>query len=161
MTGLKLPWPRDPRYKVTEDGDIYGPRGHKLAPIVQRGRAGISVYRKRQWQRVAVSVIVCETFHGPRPDGMHAAHENGNALDNRAANLSWKTPRENELDKRRHGTALQGERHPQAKLTEADVAEIRTLRSTFGQPLQTIATSYGVTPTTISYIVNRKTWGHL
>ncbi|BCI54967.1 hypothetical protein NIIDNTM18_42450 [Mycolicibacterium litorale] len=51
-----------------------------------------------------VHVLVCETFHGPKPArGMHVRHLNGNPLDNRAENLAWGTPSENSHDTVRHG----------------------------------------------------------
>lgn len=48
--------------------------------------------------------LVCTAFHGPRPEGKEVAHEDGDPLNNRADNLSWKTHAENQLDIRRHGT---------------------------------------------------------
>lgn len=59
----------------------------------------------------AVRSILCHNavllaFVGPRPSpAHHGAHGNGDQLDNRLSNLSWKTKVENEADKRAHGTA--------------------------------------------------------
>lgn len=63
-------WPRDPRYLVGTDGAILDPTGQVVA-----GTPG-------KWGHLhllgtTAGAIVCETFHGPRPLGMQAAHENG------------------------------------------------------------------------------------
>lgn len=49
-----------------------------------------------------VHVLVCEAFHGPRPDEMQAAHYDGDRNNARAENLRWATRAENEADKLRH-----------------------------------------------------------
>jgi hypothetical protein len=46
--------------------------------------------------------IVLEAFVGPRPDGMEACHNNGNACDNRLTNLRWDTKLSNAADRRKH-----------------------------------------------------------
>ena len=42
-----------------------------------------------------VSNLVCEAFHGRRPNGMQCSHINENSIDNRACNLMWSTIEEN------------------------------------------------------------------
>jgi len=44
----------------------------------------------------AISVLVLETFVGPRPPGHEADHINEDSLDNRLANLRWLTAAENQ-----------------------------------------------------------------
>jgi hypothetical protein len=72
---------------------LSGPVGKKYLAVALTG----GVQRK-------VHLLVLEAFIGPRPEGHQGAHENGNKLDNRLDNLRWKTPGENNRDKRRHGT---------------------------------------------------------
>jgi hypothetical protein len=60
---------------------------------------------------VRVHVLVCETFIGPRPDGLLTRHLNGNPYDNRIENLAYGTVSENSLDCVSHGT------HPLASKT--------------------------------------------
>jgi hypothetical protein len=51
-----------------------------------------------------VNRLVCMAFHGAAPDGRpHAAHRDGDRLNNRPGNLYWATRSENERDKVRHG----------------------------------------------------------
>lgn len=50
----------------------------------------------------SVHVIVCERFHGPRPEGFHAAHWCGVKRCVNRRHLRWVTPTENESDKAVH-----------------------------------------------------------
>lgn len=58
------------------------------------------------------------------------------------------------------GRDTSGERHPQARLTEADVINIRLLRAD-GASLKDLATRFGVTTTSISRICLRQSWVHI
>lgn len=156
----RLPWPRDPRFHVCEDGTVYGVKGRPVGIPRADGRKQIGIWSEGRSRTFLVSHIVCETFHGPRPVGMEVAHENGDATDDRAANLAWKTHKENEADKVRHGTLRVGDRSSQAKLDEAAVLDIRN-RVTRGDRLQEIADAYGVAKSTVFRAASRSTWGHL
>jgi hypothetical protein len=123
----QLRWPRDPRFLVQEDGVIVGPRGLPLTPFPDRqGYPRINVYRAGRHSQHFVHVIVCETFHGLRPEGHEVAHRNGVKTDTRSANLRWTLHAENEADKVTHDRRAWGERHGQAKLSEEDVRAIRS-----------------------------------
>ena len=156
MTGRR-PWPRRPQYWVGEDGSIAGPRGQLLTPFLADN--GYYQVASRGWCE-HLHVIVCETFHGPRPPGMQVAHENGDSTDCRASNLSWKTPLGNAADRIRHGTQVQGERVASAKLTETDVRQIRALAAS-GVSQYTIADQFNITRPNVGYIVRRQTWAHV
>lgn len=112
----------------------------------------------------AVSCLVLEAFVGPRPEGMQAAHGNGNTFDNSLSNLRWATPRENAGDKRLHGTHLEGESVWKSILTEEQVAAIRLKYRRWGY-LNTnrkeLAEKYGISSTTVSHIVCGRTWRYL
>lgn len=159
MSTLLKPVPGHPGYALDASGSVYGKRGNPLSLFVGTGGyLRFTTHRDGKWQQVSVHVMMCAAFHGERPTAAHhAAHLNRDVLDNRAANLAWKTARENELDKRTHGTALLGERHHQAKLTAGDVLEIRAS----GEPGTVLARRYGVTETTISSVRHRQTWRHI
>ena len=47
--------------------------------------------------------LVAAAFLGPRPDGLEICHSNGDATDNRAANLRWDTRSSNLHDAVAHG----------------------------------------------------------
>lgn len=73
--------------------------------------------------------------------------------------LSWKTRTGNVADAIVHGTWNHGETVHSAKLTEADVLEIRRLAGTMLQ--REIGQMFGVGENTISRIIARKRWGWL
>ena len=105
--------------------------------------------------------LVCLAFRGEAPSPEHeAAHLNGNPMDNRAANLAWKTKSGNEADKVGHETGNRGSRHGMSKLTEDHVRELRALAAS-GEPQKDLAIRYNVSQTTISNILNGRTWGWL
>ena len=108
------------------------------------------------------SRIMCELAHGPAPTPKHeAAHSCGKAHEAcvHPKHLRWATKAENEADKVAHGTIAQGERLPQAKLSDADVRSIRALKGAVEQ--QDIARMYGVAESCVSKIINRRSWRHV
>jgi hypothetical protein len=114
----------------------------------------------KQSQR-KVARLVLETFVGPCPEGMEACHNNGVRSDDRLENLRWDTKKNNMADRKLHGTQFHanGEKHGQHKLNEMQVHIIRRYAK-FGIPQRKIAKKFGVSDTTVSYIVHRKTWQH-
>lgn len=119
-------------------------------------------YGEFQYKRVRVRVnrYVCEKVHGAPPTDRHeAAHLCGNSLCCNPRHLAWKTHIENIADKRIHGTLLMGERHHQAKLTQKQVLEIRSLH--MKKPLRRIAEKYGVGRATVENIIYGVTWTHV
>lgn len=95
--------PGFPGYRVSDDGQVSGPRG-PLKVRVEQGYCRVWMYRDGKRVPRQVHHLVLEAFVGPRPDGLEARHMNGNGTDNRVSNLSWGTRSENQLDRVRHGT---------------------------------------------------------
>lgn len=83
-------------------------KGKELKPaLTPNGYQFVSVWKDGQRHQVTVHKLVCETFHGPKLEGMEVRHLNGDKTDNRAENLAWGTRSENNLDRQRHGTDYQ------------------------------------------------------
>ena len=74
------------------------------------------------------------------------------------AHLRLGTNTENMADRKRDGTGAEGEKNGAAKLTEAKVAEIRSLYARGDVTQGKIAKAYGVSRALISDIVNGKRW---
>jgi hypothetical protein len=105
-----------------------------------------------------VHVLVMLAFRGHPPDNTEIAHGDGNKLNPRLENLSYKTKSGNEMDKISHGTSNRGERHGMSKLTAEDVLIIRGV---IGETQTALAKRFGVTEGCIRRILARKTWGWL
>lgn len=109
-------------------------------------------------RRVPIHLLVLESFVGPRPyPEAEGSHLNGNSRDARAANLCWESPSANWHRRYAHGTATKGEDNPRAKITEADVRDIRAAIAAGATGISQ-ALKYGLGHTTVSAIKHRKLW---
>lgn len=109
-----------------------------------------------------VARIICKEVHGKPPTPKHeAAHSCGKGLSGcvTKGHVSWKTHADNMTDTIRHGTSQRGTKNTFAKLTEAQVLEIRALKGAVSQ--RKIAAKFGVTGSMICQIHTGKSWGWL
>ena len=124
------------------------------------GYRAVVLYKNGSRLNKRVHVLVAAAFLGPRPEGLIVRHGSKGQLDNSPANLCYGTHADNEADKVRDGTHNRGERHYQAKLTEADIPEIRSLLAA-GKSQKSIANTFGVSYRTIWVIRQGKAWAHV
>lgn len=127
---------------------------HILSPAKLRGYPRIVLHKLERKRQTHIHLLVLETFVGPRPPGLYAAHLNGAPDDCRLSNLAWVTCKENHSHKLAHGTAQTGERNGATPLTEDDVSSILI----DSRASRALAKVYGVHPTTIQNIRAGKTW---
>ena len=102
--------------------------------------------------------VAHELFVGPIPDGHVVRHSCDRPHCVQPAHLSYGTQRDNVDDALSRGRIRRGERHGRAKLTEAQVAEIRYRYESGGITQQQLADQFGVNNQMISRIVRRKNW---
>lgn len=145
----------DDRYVISSDGEVYSPAGKLKKQLICNGLYHSITIRGRS---VYVHRLVAEAFID-NPEGKpDVAHVDGNGLNNHVDNLRWSTEKENMADKIRHGTLLQGSSHPNSRLTQDQVSDIRSMRKD-GVSAEGLAGLFKVSKWTIYDVCNpNRTW---
>mgnify|MGYP001571589834 CR=1 FL=1 len=158
--------PRAPDYDVSEHGDIMrvtagrgAQAGKVLKPYVRDDGYrmyilrvdGLSIHRRAHQ-------LVAEAFIGAKPfPAAEVRHSDGTRTNDHFSNLSWGTSADNKADMVRHGTRMQGESHPRARLSADDVRQIFLLRED-GLTQREIGLRFGVRQETVHKILAGKRW---
>lgn len=131
---IMKPWVRDDGYRMfilRKDGRSYHRRAHQL---------------------------VADAYLPPKPHRLaEVRHLKGAWMGDHWSNLAWGTSAENKADMIEHGTRLEGERHPLAKLTADQVSQIRS-RYDAGELQRVLAEEYGISQTQVSRICRGVRW---
>lgn len=121
-------------------------------------------YISHRRRRLLTHRVSWEMHNGPIPPKTEVCHACDNPRCNNPAHLFLGSHRANMRDMTDKGRnvvpALKGERHPQARLTEDQVIEIRR-RIAAGDMQRRIAADFGVTRPLITAINARRIWRHL
>lgn len=150
-----------PGYLVSDAGRVVGRRGHVLSPHGDStGRQQVDLKDGSRRRMARVHTLVLEAFVGSMPPGMEASHLNGDASDNRLANLRWESHSANVLRKQDHGTEVHGEACNLTKLSESAIRAIREACAQ-GELQRDIAERFNTTQGNVSAIVLRKSWRHV
>lgn len=115
-----------------------------------------------QGRRQYVHRLVCELKHGVPSEPMDAAH---GPCHNRSCinpnHLSWKTRRDNILDRHRDGTMLFGETSPKSKYTDQEILDLRESYKHKSVSQAQFARDHGIPRRTLRQILSEETWKHL
>jgi NUMOD4 motif/HNH endonuclease len=148
-------------YEVSDLGRVRNSRtGRILAPARSGRYLGVKLSRDGKNVRYRIHRLVGRAFLGPLPPGMVTRHGPGRLHDNRLANLSYGTHRQNIHDQTRDGVHSHGNGQPGAKLTDAIVAECR-IRHAAGESQGSLAREFGVTQNAMWMAIRGKTWRHV
>jgi len=134
-----------------------GTIGRRRRPLLPYGICSIGTGQSTTAHRVAWELEV-----GPIPAGLCVLHRCDNPICVRPAHLFLGTRAENCTDRRTKGRDRhpQGVDHPEAKLTDAIVRDMRR-RFTQGETQTALGYEYGVSQTTVSRITLHKAWTHV
>lgn len=162
--------PRHPTFEVSEYGDV-----RRLGTLKRlRGWVDADGYVRYSLTdadgvraAVAAHQLVAWAFIGPRPSpDYEVAHENGSRLGCHFSNLRWALPASNQHDKILHGTSVVGERNSHAKITEADVQDIRRAYREIkqrgsGRSVGELDRKYGLCRAQVIRIARGTAWSHV
>ena len=124
--------------------------GHTVVP---KGRG--PGYRSEYVHRV-----VWMHHHGPIPTGVGVLHHCDNPPCVTIEHMFLGTPADNARDRNQKGRQARGEGHPNAKLTEAAVRDVRARYATV-ETVSSLARQHGVVVETMWGVVTRKSWKHI
>jgi len=153
-------------YEIDTDGNIYSlpKKGGCLETIIlkpfsdEKKCTRIGLRKNNRRYTFLVHRLVALTFI-PNPENKpQVNHIDGNKLNNDLTNLEWCTRGENIQHAYNNRLLVkEGIKNGRAKMTEADVLNIRGDGRTSGE----LSRLYNVTRAAIRNIRNRKSWAHL
>ncbi len=160
-----------PGYAVRKDGTVlsyWKNHGHKsyisnlfpitIKPYHSKGYLTVQLVKNRKAYTRLVHRLIAEAYI-PNPLKLPLVlHGDDVRINNDLSNLRWGTRSDNRNDYVLNTQVKKGIEHYNAKLTKAQVKEIRK-QYAGGKILQReLAVKYGVSPTNIHKIVNYKKW---
>lgn len=147
-------------YTVYEDGTVISKNGIEIK-WYENGR-GYLITRllwDGKWRTKALHTVVCEAFHGARPDGYEAGHLDGNSYNNHSDNLEWITKSQNRKQSYEDGRYVGCDSNANARLTNEDVHLIcKILESNEYKSISSLSREIGVARETLSQIKNHRQW---
>jgi hypothetical protein len=167
--------PNDPRslipgHAVRDNGTVfyYSERWRKWVPLkTKTGPGGFVKVRlmvKGKEREIGVARLVLRAFVGPQPLGFEPLHfPNVDPADNRLCNLRWAPIGSSKVGRMLSGSPPpppRGDNHHNARLTAADVPEIRRMYRD-GFMYKEIAIEFDVSEETIRHVLIGETWSHV
>lgn len=168
--------------KVSDKGNVIGPRGHILKPLPY-GKKGYSKYFGvdiveingcKRHKGYPIHRLVCETFLNNWNSDLQVNHKDGNKANNCLSNLEMVTQSENQIHAFRTGlhdlTKRRGENNWQANFSNETALKIKedlrkVPRSETGRvkrgELQKLAVKYGLTRFQLKDISSGKAWKYI
>lgn len=141
-------------------------RGRATSPTAKRiqlsvwGYPEVRLFQYGKTRKFRVHRLVATAFLPNPYKKREVNHIDGDRTNNNVANLEWVSRTENMLHAYRVNNAprMRGERNGHAKLTAADVRQIKRLWKSGKYLQRELAADFGVARTTVNAIVNNYNW---
>lgn len=151
--------------KVRKDGPTIrpelGPCWEWTAGTFHTGYGAVKVMESGRWVRRGAHRLSYRLTKGEIPQGLVVMHRCDNRKCVRPEHLELGTQTDNVHDRDEKGRAPHGEQHQDAKLTDAQVIEIRARYASGTAGQEQLAAEYGVSPSAIWQVVTGRKWKHL
>lgn len=160
-----------PDYEISNDGQLRRRVSFRNLPAgmpkkAQRHSRGYLYYALGHEKKELAHRLVAMAFIGPPPSDRHeVAHNDGCRMNNRASNLRWALPAENQADRLRHGTDACGTKSMTAKIGAQEALAIIAEYANGGRryvggavTMREIADRHGISIAQVSRIVNGRRW---
>jgi hypothetical protein len=124
-------------------------------------RSGYGMFSRGSGRSAPAHRVAWELAHGPIAPGLEVRHvvcRNPACVN--VAHMDIGTPLQNAADAIRDGTVPRGERHWNAKLTDARVLEARQ-RHASGEHIAGLAREMGVSSAALGPAIHGRTWAHV
>lgn len=140
----------------TDPAACWGWRG----ALTPSGYGSIAVKTAKGWRPARAHRLAYELLVGPIPEGLHVLHHCDHPPCCNPVHLYLGTHDDNMRDMAKRGRAtggtVRGESHSRAKLSDAQVAEVRAACAA-GQTQRAVAAYFGITQPAVSSIVTGRT----
>lgn len=144
-------------YEVSDLGNVRGRRGDMKPSVSRKGYDRLQLTKDGVRRKHHVHCLVLEAFVGPRPNDFDGAHDNGDKRNNRLSNLAWKSSKENNADRKRHGTLPEEESHPMSVITR-EQAKLIKRKLAAGETAWSISIDLDISKHIVNNIKYGKTW---
>lgn len=148
-----------PGYFINREGEVFNSRGKKLKPVLRNGYLRLGLYVNKRRKFFTIHNLLVKVFNKAENYEV-CRHLDGNRKNNKLSNLKPGTYKENSKDMLEHGTRLRGSKHPNRKITDKDVLDIRAMAANDYYSHE-IAEIYALSPGNVRCILNGRRWGHL
>ncbi|HVN78614.1 MAG TPA: NUMOD4 motif-containing HNH endonuclease [Terriglobia bacterium] len=152
------------RYQASNLGRIRNQKTHRVLRPTISGKGKYLHLNLGQSNTQCVHILVAVTFLGPVPEGKEVNHKDGVKTNCCSKNLEYLTCGDNHKHayllglKVGHSEGKKGDQHWNARLTEGQVKEIRSLAGTMTH--EKISLRFSVCRQTVTDIIRKKRWKH-
>lgn len=155
-----------PKYQISNLGRVRSLKFREPRSIlIQSGENGyfyVCFYSRGKPKVKDLHRIVAIHFVSNPHSKKQVNHINGNKLDNRAENLEWVTPSENQQHSIRIGLRNdRGEESINSKLTKEQVLDMRKIYQEENITYLELSKRFGVHKDYVGLIINKKRWAHI